>query len=306
MRLGDFRNHAVVEWLFYGNYFYGCCAVALSMEASLQQGYPLNDWLYYAMVFLCTTLFYTYPYVRRRPLPGQNARSNWYARHFNRAKISQVLLTVLVLCGLVYYAVTEGQMLLDLPLRQWLWPMIFPLVGFLYYGFTWLYGEYNLRRIGWLKPFLIGFTWAGWVTVYPVWSLVTENGEQYVPTLIAAFLFVKNFMFVTLLCVMFDVKDYASDHKSRVRTFVVRLGLRRTIFYVLLPLSVLGLGSYVTYGIVRHFHFMRIVLNIIPFVLLLWMAWSLRKRRSLLYYLVWVDGLMVVKAVCGILGMLYF
>ena len=49
-------NNAMIRFIFFGNYFYGLCAIALSIEASLQQQYSLNSLLYYAIVFCATIL----------------------------------------------------------------------------------------------------------------------------------------------------------------------------------------------------------------------------------------------------------
>ncbi|GAO44885.1 hypothetical protein [Flavihumibacter petaseus] len=300
------RQLPLVTGFFYGNYFYGCCAIALSVEASLQQQYPLNSWPYYVLVFLGTVLFYSHPYIIRPASLAVHARNRWYHRHHRWLTIQQVLFTLALAVALAAFAWRHASSLAACTLKDWLLIGVFPLTAALYYGSAWLFGAYNLRRIGWLKPFVIGFTWAGWVTIYPPWFYEISHSSKYPITLIGSFLFLKNFMFVTLLCIMFDVKDFAEDHRRNIRTIVVRLGLRKTIYFVLIPLSVLGLGAFIYYAVSRHFHPVRIGLNILPFLSLILTAFSLRKRRSLLFYLVVVDGLMLVKAICGTIAMLYF
>ena len=113
-------------------------------------------------------------------------------------------------------------------------------------------------------------------------------------------------MFISVLCIMFDIKDYTADYIARLKTFVVNMGLRRTIVYIVLPLSVLGLVSFVLYAETHKFNRIKLLLNVVPFLLLIIVAWSLRKRRSLLYYLCIVDGLMLAKAVFGSIAMKYF
>ena len=105
---------------------------------------------------------------------------------------------------------------------------------------------------------------------------------------------------------MFDIKDYASDSILSLRTFVVNHGLRKTIFRILIPVSVAGLALFIGYAVIHYFHEIRILLNIVPFILLGVVAYSLRKRRSLLYYLTVVDGLMLVKAICGTIAIKFF
>ena len=113
-------------------------------------------------------------------------------------------------------------------------------------------------------------------------------------------------MFISMLAIMFDVKDYATDYANRLRTFIVQLGLRKTVLFILLPLPVIGLFTFLSYATIHEFHPVKIVLNAIPFILLVVVALSLSKRRSLMYYLIVVDGLMLLKATCGITAMLLF
>jgi hypothetical protein len=292
---------------FFSNYFYGVCAVALSTEASLQQQFPLNGFLYYFLVFITTVLYYAYPYIRVTKKPTTNPRTIWYNEHYQLMRWNQIIITIILLVALGIFLKNHGTEVLSMTARQWVMFLVFPIVAALYYGNNSGMGKYNLRKIGWLKPFVIGFTWAGLVTVYPVLFHTVIKGEEYSPGLVGLFLFIKNFMFITLLCILFDVKDFATDHLYRMRTFVVRWGIRKTILSLLLPLALIGLATFIYYATTHQFNWMKVMLNTIPFLLLISVAISLlRRRRPLLYYLIVVDGLMLVKAVCGIIAMLYF
>src|SRR5207244_4832441 len=101
----------------------------------------------------------------------------------------------------------------------------------------------------------------------------------YVPDIIGVLLFIKNFMFVTVLCIMFDIKDYAADHNLQLKTFVVKAGLRKTIFLILIPLSLLGLSSFILFGVIRHFSILKILLNVIPFLFLIMVAYSIHRIK---------------------------
>lgn len=298
-----FQN--IIEAVFYSNAFYGLCAVALSVEAALQQHTPLNSFFYFGFVFWATCVYYTHPYIRRCP-SGSNPRTNWYTRHYNFIK-NHHLISIVVLAGLLLgFMVRHSKIIFSIRSTEWLLFAVFPMAALLYYGFCFLNKRFTIRSIGWLKPFIIGFIWAGLVTIYPVMFSNILDKRPYVLNEVAMLLFLKNFMFVSVLCIMFDIKDYAVDYISRLKTFVVKSGLRKTIFYILLPLVITGLITFLFYAIVHNFSSLRILLNCIPFVLLIAIAWSLRRRRSLLYYLSVVDGLMLVKAVCGTIAIIYF
>ena len=293
-------------FIFFGNYFYGLCAVALSIEAMLQQRVPLNGSVYFFLVFISTVLYYTYPYVRKCSFISSNPRTNWYARNYKLVRSTQFVITLILLTSFAWFLNKYWNELFKLSVQEWIVVFLFPVVAGLYYGGSVLSGRLNLRKVGWLKPFVIGFIWAGMVTIYPVLFYCLTNRQAYNITVVGSLLFVKNLMFVALLCIMFDIKDYATDYIHRLKTFVVGVGLRNTIFSILFPLTTAGLFSFISYAWSHGFHFIKILLNVLPFVLMIVVAWSLRKRRPIMYYLMVVDGLMLVKAVCGIIAMMFF
>jgi hypothetical protein len=297
-----------IKWLFFGNYFYGLCAVALSIEAGLQQRFPLNDLFFYILIFCATVLYYSKTYIfTETSVDISNVRSAWYAANNRSIRRSQWFLLLLFgSVGIILLSRIWPQ-LIHMPTGDWALIFLFPAVAILYYGEPGsLLHRYNLRNIGWLKPFIIGFTWAGVVTVYPVLYHQMRLEQGYELTLVGFFLFIKNFMYITVLCIMFDIKDYAMDYNRQLKTFVVKHGLRNTIFFIIIPLCVAGLGSYIGYAILHHFQPLKIILNTIPFLLALVVAYSLQLRQSILYYLIIIDGLMLVKAICGITAMIYF
>jgi hypothetical protein len=300
------KKKSLLEYIFFSNYFYGICAVALSVEASLQQHFPLNGVQYFGLIFIITVLYYAYPYIRRSSGQTNNPRTNWYRKNYNLMRWNQIIITIILIISTILFLSNYGAAIMRMRVICWLLLLIFPAVAAAYYGINFFSRKYNLRKIGWLKPFIIGFTWAGLVTVYPVLFHRIINEQDYQFNWISILLFLKNFMFIAVLCIMFDIKDYASDCLSCLKTFVVKLGLRKTIFAILLPLSIIGLAAFIWYGITHHFHEIRIILNIIPFILLGIVAYSLHKRRSLLYYLSVVDGLMLAKAICGTIAIKYF
>lgn len=291
------------RFLFFGNYFYGICAVALSVEASFQQQAVLNSITYYLFVFCATVLYYTHAYIAEPSAHSTNLRAQWYFEKRNVLRWSQAILTVLVVVLGYRLLTTNWRAINTLGLCEWLLIAIFPVAAALYYGSASPNrSTHSLRNNGWLKPFVIGFVWAGAVTVYPILFSHIEQQTQYRPNLISLLLTVKNFMYITMLCIMFDIKDYAADHNQQLKTFVVRYGLRKTIFYILIPLTTIGLGTFILAGIIRNFSVLRILINTLPFILLIIVAYSMHRRKSILYYLAIIDGLMLFKAICGSIG----
>lgn len=296
-------SKSFIQTIFFGNFFYGICAVALSVEASVQQSYPLNTLLYYVFLFASTTAYYNKAYISETTADTKNKRSLWYLTHRENIITTQALLTLIIIISVFFLAKGIWLNLLHMPFVQWLLLLIFPFVAAMYYGI--ISPKYNLRNTGWMKPFVIGFVWAGVVNIYPILFRSIKYNQSYDINFFGVVLFIKNFMYITVLCIMFDIKDYASDHNQQLKTFVVRVGLRKTIFYIMLPLCIIGFGTFLVYTVSHHFPAIRIIINSLPFILLIIVAYSMYRRKSILYYLAIIDGLMLVKAICGITGMLF-
>lgn len=298
-------SHLVKAFVF-GNYFYGICAVALAVEATLQQELNWLSCKFYVGIFISVVLFYTHTYLREHHSQHHD-RNKWYAQHHRVLKYSQYVFLLVVVVLAINYCL---DLLPAFRIQTWVFYIILivvPALAVFYEGIgERLFRKYSLRSIGWLKPFVIGFTWAGLVTLYPALFSALENDVVFEPTLLYAFLFIKNMMYIAVLCIMFDVKDYIDDYNQRLKTFVTRFGLRKTIVFIISPLVVLGLASFLVVATMREFSLMKIAINTIPFIALYVVARSLFKRKNIMYYLTIIDGLMLVKAVCGVVGMILF
>jgi len=297
-----------VRYFFFGNFFYGFCAVALSVEALVQQGFPMVPFQYLMILFPGSVLFYNLAYLKSEFQPGEiNERNQWYAEHqHGLKKLSWFFFAILAMVS-GWFLKDHFTQILQLTRLELFLLFIFPALSFLYYGAEEKkIGWGNLRRTGWLKPFIIGLTWAGLVTVYPVLFYDITHSLHYEITLRACLLTLKNTMFISVLCILFDIKDYATDYNQKIKTFAVRYGLRKTIFLIIIPLTFLGVVSFVLFAFIQHFSTVKILLNLIPFTGILGVAYGMKARRSIFYYLVVIDGLMLLKALCGTLAMTYF
>ncbi len=292
--------------ILFGNYFYGVCTIALSIEAGLLLFHSFNSFFYYVLVFTGTVIYYTHAYIAE-PIEGhQNKRVIWYLENRLFVKYSQLLLTGVFVTTFVYLLIVNWQNFAQTHLIHWVSLIIFPTMAAFYYSDVSLqFGASALRNKGWLKPLVIGFVWAGVVTIYPTLFYTIENNVSLSIGTNISILFFNNFMFTSILCVMFDIKDYATDHNQQIKTFVVKFGLRRTIFSIILPLSLMGLGTNLFYGLLQQYSASRLIINIFPFILLIIVTYTLHQRKSILYYLAIIDGLMLLKAICGIIGLTF-
>ncbi len=294
-----------IRSVFFGNYFIGLIAVVLSIESCVQLRLPLNSVTYYLLLFSATVFYYTYAYLG--PLntgDNLNPRKRWYTKNHWFVLWSQRSLFLMCLTLGCFFIYKNAAAIKSLPIEYWLMISIILLAGIFYYGLLpKSFYKINLRNTGWLKAFIIGFVWACCANILSFIVVQIESGTHTAEATLLVWLFVKNWMFCTVNAIIFDIKDYADDSNKQLKTFVVSYGLRNTIYFILLPLIIVGLFSVVAFTASRHYGFIMIAFNLVPFILLLMIAWSMQKPHKILYYLIVIDGLIFLKALCGIAGM---
>jgi hypothetical protein len=295
----------ILRFIFFGNYFVGLLAVALTLEATKQLRLPYNSIDYYLLLFLAPTVYYTYAYHRMlgRPLLN-NPRSVWYFKHRDFIKLSQAVLMVFCVAIALKILNHNFERIIQLSAVEWLAIVVFIMAGALYYGLLpKSFKGLNLRSVGWLKPILIGFVWACCANILPLIMLKIEGVAVQYDELMWSWLFVKNWMFCTVNAIIFDIKDYPTDANRHLKTVVVRLGLRKTIFYLLIPLLLIGIVSLYMFVSYKGLGTIPFFINLLPFLLTIYVAYSMRRRKKILYYLIVIDGLILFKAICGIIAM---
>jgi 4-hydroxybenzoate polyprenyltransferase len=296
------------RFFFFGNYFIGVLAVALSVETVMQLQLPFNSIAYYALIFCATIMYYTYAYTGvLQSVSPDNLRGVWYQQHEKPERYSQLFFLLASLALGIFILCAHLNAILHLPVIYWLLIAGIGTAVVLYYGLLpRSLIKLNLRNTGWLKAFVIGFAWAGCVGLLPVIMVKVECPGNFNPDpVLVTWLFIKNWMFCTVNAIMFDLKDYEDDSNKQLKTFVVRFGLRNTLLFVLTPLCFIGIFFTMHFAHYRHLSFLPFTLNVIPFFLLLVVTYSMQKQKNIFFYLVIIDGLVLIKALCGIAGMMF-
>jgi hypothetical protein len=297
----------LINVIFFGNIFYGICAVALCIETNVFHHISLNVFPFYLLIFLCTWIYYTMIYVRSVGAKNYNERTLWYRRNFSAIKIILKITLVLVAIFLLYLLWKNWPAFHGFTPFQWLIVLAFPFVSALYtFKIPGLYFK-KIRQIGWLKPFVVGFIWSGWVTVYPllVWQVQSGSADQK-PAIPNGLFWAQNFIFISILAIIFDVKDYRNDVMHRLNTYPAKLGIRNTFRFVIYPATFVNIILFLLLQFQQKFTVEQSLVQAIPYLFLIWVILTHRKPGALLYYLVAIDGLMLLKAVCGIISISFF
>lgn len=279
--------------------------VALCQSSFVQLGHRHIPILFLVLAAAATVYYYNHSYLLESNDNVSNQRNIWVAAHAGRVKKMQwLLLAFLFVAGSCQlYALLPAIHLLSV--QDILFCVLLALGSFLYYFDTKKYPKLNLRSYGIVKPFIIGSIWAG-VGVYVPYLFLKQSGLQYASMAHVPILFVSNALYISMLAVLFDIKDYETDANKKMKTFVVRMGQTKTINWLLIPISTLILIATLRYAFLHHFTGFQILLNTIPLILLISVSYQMHQRKSILYYLAIIDGLIVVKAACGIIATLLF
>lgn len=276
---------------FYFSYTaYGIYVILLCLEASL---YLFTDSLSLAILVeigLLTILYYAASYLYT-PANRSDERSQWW-----KSYKSKIIIFYLSLLLIALYILISG--LIVFPKNNKLFLISFftaAILAVLYYG--WPNSNYNIRRFLFLKPFLIGGMWSYMTILLPAFLI-----ESIVETTPIIVWFIQQLLFIALLAIIFDIKDSSIDAADGLDTYVLKLGLNRLKTAILYPLLIVSCIA----AMFNYFPYFKDQLNLLPICIVpqigtFLLLKRIHEQKPVLYYLAWVDGLLLLKAVSGIM-----
>ncbi|WP_322970186.1 UbiA family prenyltransferase [Faecalibacter sp. LW9] len=265
---------------------------------------PLNAWDFYAFIFSISILFYLFAYnVPINLAQSSNIRTQYYINQRIPIIWFNIILYLVAICSSLSILIKSWSHLWNLDVIHYLILGVTLVLSTSYYN--WKFGL-SLRKYTWFKPTLIAWTWAIISVYFPVLMLQLEDGKPFEVDARFYFLFSQTFMYFIVNAIMFDMKDFEDDSNRNIKTFVVRYGYKKTLYRIIYPLIILGFISFITFGIWYDLPWHRTILMLFPILLLFYFAVRLNRPKSILYYLIAIDGLIVIKAIFGILSVLLF
>ena len=294
--------HRIIEYIFFSNFFMGIMALALNIETNIRSHLPLNRIDYYIFTTAITILFYLFAYrVPKSVLNSSNPRIDFYVKHRKFIRFFTIALYVISIFSGLSICIKSYHNLLQLGWFHYFILTITFILSTSYYN--WRFGL-SLRKYTWFKPTLIAWTWAVTTVYFPLLILQLVNHSLVVLDFNFYFLFIQTFMYFIVNAIMFDMKDYEDDYNRNLKTFVVKYGYFETLNQIIFPLIVLGFLGYIIYGFLLQLSFISVLLLEIPVLLLALFAYMLNHKKSILFYLIAIDGMIVLKAFFGILSTL--
>jgi 4-hydroxybenzoate polyprenyltransferase len=140
----------------------------------------------------------------------------------------------------------------------------------------------NLRRVSYLKIFLVAFVWSGVTTTIPL--IVGQYQQDYSLVL----LFVQRMLFILVLILPFEIRDMKLDFKN-LKTLPQKIGIEKTkkVGFVLLLFS-LTMEFLITTSLSN-----KNIYLLISFILLLFLMRS-SQNQSKFYSSFWVESLPIL------------
>ncbi len=267
----------ISEFILFSSIFIAACAVALSIETNLLFHLPLNNLSFYCFVFGATIVQYNLHYLVKTTAVKNSQRLRWSLKNKNLHAILFAIGCVLILVSLFSFK-----------LRHFYILSILGAIAFLYSFPALPFGKRRrIKDYGFLKIITLALLW----TLVTVWFPVNDipvNKTLYL------FIFVKRFVFMFVLCLLFDVRDIDVDRKENIKTLPVALGKKKSYeiaWLVLLLFLVLSGVQYFLFpeaGI-----FIAMILSAVATFITVELS---KKTNSDFFYLAGIDGMMLLQA----------
>ena len=268
-----------MKWLHFilsHSIFIAFCAVALTFQTALLLQTEINDFVY-GFIFFATLCSYNFYWIISK---AAFTKGGSLKMMLQEKKTGLAILAFSAIgCVLCLY---KHPLQVEFIFTSFLLTCLYALPLLPFRPF------YFMRKAGVLKTFLLAFTWA-YVTVFiPLQKtyLLLSNAELFV--------FTRRFLFMLMLCIIFDNRDKAVDKIRGLHSLATVLKpAHLSIFIYLIFITLFATNFlYHYYGITFS---QSVGLHISTVALLAVYFYSLKKRSYLFYYF-FVDGMMLFMA----------
>lgn len=266
-----------LEFLLFSSIFIASCAVAFCMETNIVLGVPFNHFSFYCFVFGATLAQYNLHYIAKKVAVKNSERLTWSLQNKNIHLILLLAGATLILYSFFSFHLKHYAILICLGGIAFLYS--FP---FLPFG-----KRRRIKDYGFLKIITLSLLW----TLVTVWFPV-NNMDVATPVFI--FVFVKRFIFMFILCLLFDMRDIEIDSNQQINTLAVILGRKKSYLLAYILLIVFLILSFLQYQYYPQSAFIGAML--ISAIATFFAIEITKKSNSDFVYLAGIDGMMLLQA----------
>ncbi len=290
----------IIKAFYLSNLFYGVCAVLLNIETCFILKLPI-DLKLNICIFCAVTAYYLYCYLYEDNSSMKNERVAFYVKYRKPLLALFVINCLIGVFMLLQILIERHPDYCHIPIIFWLFLIGSIFISIFYTGLhIKLFRKISLRNFGVLKPFFIALVWASLVSFS---AALFSSLSDLKPNVFTLFIiFINNFIFISILDILFDDKDIESDKENGIYTLNVRMNKRTLMATILYPLILFQLISqsylFDTFSISKEKNLLAFLLMGIFFFLLI-------KRQSYSSSIqwtdyIWIDILMILKSIMGI------
>lgn len=247
------------------------------METNILLGLPLNNFSFYCFVFGATLAQYNLHYLVKTIAVKNSQRLAWSQRN---KKIHLILLATGVILILFSF--------FSFHLKHFIILICLGAIAFLYsFPFLPFGKKRRIKDFGLFKIITITFLWTLVTVWFPVNSMPFETN-------LFLFVFVKRFVFMFVLCLLFDIRDIQIDRQEKINTLSVMLGKKKSYL-----LAYLLLILFVVLSVAQYFYLPQtgILIAMMFSVAATFIIVELTKKNNSDYiFLAGIDGMMLLQA----------
>ncbi len=267
----------ISEIFLFGSLFISICAVAMCIETNLLLHFRLNDLSFYLFVFGATLVQYNMHYLFKTTAVVNSRRLAWSLKNKDIHKILIAFGVALIIYSLFSFRLKHFIILLVLGAIAFLYS--FPFLHFTH--------KKRIKDFGLLKIVTLALLW----TLVTVWFPIDEANFS---GLSFQLIFLRRFIFMFILCLLFDIRDTEVDRKESIATLSVKLGVKRSYILCYLLLMI-----FIALSII-HFIYLPDSIQLIAMLVsaaatVIAIEFS-KKNNSDVIYLACIDGMMLLQA----------
>ncbi len=255
----------------------------MCIQTNLLLHLPLNSISFYAFVFGATLLQYNLHYLVKKTAVINSERLKWSQNNNTVHKILIATALILILISLFSFQLQHFIFLGILGIITLLYSL--PILPFK--------GKRRIKDFGFLKIFTLVLMW----TIVTAWFPV----QQYISWSFSFILiFVRRFIFIFILCLMFDIRDTNIDAVENIKTIPVKIGIAKSYLLAYILLFIFILLSIIE--LIKNeniIEFNAMLLSAFATIIIIKIS---KKNAGDLIYLACIDGMMFLQAMLVIIG----
>ena len=267
----------IAEFILFSSVFIADCAVALCIETNLLLHLPFNIISFYCFVFGATLAQYNLHYLVKKSAVTNSQRLAWSLKN-------KVLHKILLSVGIILILFS----FLSFRLHHFIILGVIGIIAFLYsFPVIPLGKKKRIKDYGFIKIITLALIWTLVTVWFPVVNFSFEKN-------IFAFVFLQRFVFMFVLCLLFDVRDIEIDRKENIKTVAVIVGQKKSYYLAYMSLGVLVILS------ILQFYYSNdkgvLVAMLLSSVITFFTIKATKKTNSDFIYLAGIDGMMLLQA----------